>query len=67
MFRLPMLVVYMIIALNITMFTLVVQFDWLIFHEEIVHSLAIRIISWVLTVGSWILAYIKRDKYVTLF
>ncbi len=67
MFRMPLLVIYLIIALNVTMFTLVVQFDTLIFHTVIVQSLAVRIISWIFTIASWVLAYVKRDKYVTLF
>ena len=33
MFRLPMIIVYMIIAFNLTLFTLLLQFDFLIFNS----------------------------------
>ena len=67
MLKLPMIAVYMIISFNITAFALVVQFDQLIFHAVIVHSAVVRIVLWMLAVASWWLAYVKRDKYVTLF
>lgn len=67
MFKLPMIVVYMMVAFNFTAFALVVQFDQLIFHAVIVHSAVVRIVLWMLAVASWWLAYIKRDKYLTLF
>ncbi len=57
MFKLPMVIFYMIIAFNITAFTVFLQLDFLIFN-----SLLIKIIAWVLTIGSWVLAYIKRDE-----
>jgi hypothetical protein len=66
MFKLPLVIIYMIISLNITACALIVQFDWFIFHTAIVNSFAIRVVLWILAVGSWVLAYIKRDKYVTL-
>jgi hypothetical protein len=61
MFKLPMVIFYMIIAFNITAFTVFLQLDFLIFN-----SLPIKIIAWVLTIGSWVLAYIKRDSFVTI-
>jgi hypothetical protein len=61
MFKLPMVIFYMIIAFNITAFTVFLQLDFLIFN-----SLLIKIIAWVLTIGSWVLAYIKRDSFVTI-
>ena len=58
MFKLPLVIVYAIIAFNITAFTLV---DLLLFQ-----SLTIKIIASVLTIVSWILAYKNRDKFVKL-
>lgn len=58
MFKLPLVIVYAIIAFNITAFTLV---DLLLFQ-----SLTIKIIASVLTIVSWGLAYINRDKFVKL-
>lgn len=60
--KLPLLVVYMIIAFNITAFTLLLQLDWLIFH-----SILAKVVAWMFTIGAWVLAYVKRDKYITLF
>jgi hypothetical protein len=62
MFRLPMVIVYMIVALNLTLFTLLLQLDMLMFH-----FLIAKVIAWLLSVGAWVLAYKKRDKFVTLF
>jgi hypothetical protein len=58
MFKLPLVIVYAIIAFNITAFTLV---DLLLFQ-----SLTIKIIASALTIISWILAYKNRDKFVKL-
>jgi hypothetical protein len=62
MFKLPLLTIYLIISLNITAFTLVLQMDWLIFHSVIA-----KVIAWAFTIGSWVLAYMNRDKFITLF
>jgi hypothetical protein len=58
MIKFPWIVIYSIIAFNITAFTVVLQLDWLIFHSVIA-----KIIAWVLTLAAWRLAYIKRHKY----
>lgn len=58
MFKLPLVIVYAIIAFNITAFTLV---DLLLFQ-----SLTIKIIASILTIVSWMLAYKNRDKFVKL-
>jgi hypothetical protein len=55
--RVPAVIVYMIIAFNVTAFTLLLQFDLLIFN-----SVIIKIIAWALTIGAWYLAYLKRDQ-----
>lgn len=62
MFKLPLIIVYMIIAFNITAFTLFLQLDFLIFN-----SVLAKVIAWLLTIVAWALAYINRDKYVKLF
>lgn len=58
MFKLPLVIVYAIIAFNITAFTVV---DLLLFQ-----SLTIKIIASALTIVSWVLAYLNRDKFVKL-
>lgn len=62
MFRLPMVIIYMIVAFNLTIFTLLLQLDMLMFN-----LLTAKVIAWLLTVAAWVLAYKNRDKFVTLF
>lgn len=62
MFKLPAVVVYMIIAFNITAFTVILQMDMLIFK-----SVTLKVICWALTIGAWYLSYLKRDKVWTMF
>jgi hypothetical protein len=62
MIKLPVSIIYAMIAFNITAFTLLLQFDMLIFN-----SIIIKAISWIVTLGAWSLVYIKRNKFVTLF
>ena len=58
MFKLPLVIIYMVIAFNITAFTVA---DLLLFD-----SLTIKIIASILTVFSWVLAYINRNKFVRI-
>jgi hypothetical protein len=58
MFKFPWVVVYSIIAFNITAFTIVLQLNWLIFY-----SIIAKIVAWILTLAAWRLAYIKRHAY----
>ena len=62
MFRLPLFIVYAMIAFNITAFTVFLQMNMLIFN-----SIYIKIICWILTLVAWAVTYIKRNKFVTLF
>lgn len=62
MFKLPMVIVYMMIAFNITAFTVLLQIDWLIFH-----SIFAKIAAWLCTIGAWWFSYIKRDQFVKIF
>jgi len=60
--KVPAVIVYMIIAFNVTAFTVLLQFDYLIFNSAI-----IKIIAWALTIGLWYLAYLKRDQVWSIF
>ncbi len=62
MFRVPMVIIYMIIAFNITAFTAI-----LLLNVLIINSLIAKVIACALTIGAWALAYINRDKVVTIF
>ncbi len=62
MIKLPLSIIIAMIAFNITAFTIFLQLDMLIFN-----SIIVKIIAWALTIGAWVLVYIKRNKLVTLF
>ena len=61
-FRLPLVIIYMIVAFNITAFTVILQLDLLIFYSAVE-----KVIAWTLTAGSWILAYLNRNKFASIF
>lgn len=61
-FRLPLVIIYMIVAFNITAFTVILQLDWLIFNLAVE-----KVIAWTLTTGSWMLAYLNRNKFASIF
>ena len=61
MYKLPLVIIYMIIAFNLTAFTLFLQLDMLIFN-----ALIYKIIAWLLTIGAWVLAYKYRNKFVRI-
>ncbi len=50
-------IVFAIIAINITMFAIVLQLDLLVFQSDLA-----KIIAWALAVGSWHMAYKFRNK-----
>lgn len=54
---LPFFVLTAVIAFNVTAFTIMLQMDLLIFN-----SLTAKIISWIVTAGSWGLVYIYRNR-----
>jgi hypothetical protein len=62
MLKLPLSIIYAMIAFNITAFTVLLQMDVLIFH-----SIIVKIIAWALTIGTWAMVYINRKKFITLF
>ncbi|MDX8400276.1 MAG: hypothetical protein R8K20_08515 [Gallionellaceae bacterium] len=62
MFKLPVSIIYAMIAFNITAFTVFLLLDMLIFT-----SIVAKIISVALSIGSWSMVYIKRKKFIALF
>jgi hypothetical protein len=58
MYKLPLVVIYAIVAFNITAFTLA---DLLLFQ-----SLTIKIIASISTIVSWLLAYLNRNKFLRI-
>lgn len=62
MFKLPVVIIYMIIAFNITAFTVILLLNMLI-----INSIIAKIIAVALSIGAWGLAYVNRHKVVTIF
>jgi hypothetical protein len=62
MLKLPLSIIYAMIAFNITAFTIFLQLDMLIFN-----ALIAKIIAWAFTIGAWTLVYTSRKKFITLF
>ncbi len=58
MFKFPLVIIYAVIAFNITGFAFLLQMDWLIFNAPIY-----KVIAWALTIGAWVLVYRNRHKY----
>jgi hypothetical protein len=62
MFKLPQSIVFAILAFNLTLFTIMLQMDLLIFNSPIA-----KVIAWLATIALWSLTYIRRKKYFKLF
>lgn len=60
--KFPLVIVYMIVAFNITVFTVFLQADVLILHSPI-----LKVICWIASVAAWVLAYVKRYTFIKLF
>ncbi len=60
MVRLPLIVLYAIIAFNITTFATLLQLDILIYHSPIAKGLI-----WALAGVAWGFAYAHRNKFIT--
>jgi hypothetical protein len=60
--KLPQSIIYAMIAVNITAFTLLLQLDMFFFNSPIE-----KFIAWILTIGAWTLTYKKRKKFFILF
>ena len=61
MIRIPLFVVYAIVALNITAFTVLLQMDWLIFH-----SITAKGAAWLASTIAWQMSYLNRHKMYLL-
>jgi hypothetical protein len=59
--RIPLFVVYAIVALNITAFTVLLQMDWLIFHSVVAKGAA-----WLTSLAAWQMSYWNRHKMYLL-
>lgn len=60
--RLPLVIIFAIVAFNFSMFALMLQMDFLVFHSPIAKAVA-----WLFTVVVWVLAYINRKKSIKLY
>jgi hypothetical protein len=62
MLKLPQSIIYAMVAVNITAFTLLLQLDMFFFNAPIA-----KFIAWVLTIAAWTLVYKKRHKFFIFF
>ncbi len=60
MIKFPLIVIYAIIAFNITVFATLLQLDVLIFHAPVAKA-----VTWGLGITAWVFAYINRSKFLT--
>jgi len=61
MFKFPLVTIYAIVAFNFLMFTLLLQFDYLMFQSPVA-----KVIAWVVTIAAWGVAYLNRNKFYTI-
>ena len=62
MLKLPQSIIYAMVAVNITAFTLLLQLDMFFFNAFIA-----KLIAWILTIAAWTLVYKKRKKFFIFF
>jgi hypothetical protein len=60
MLKLRQSIVFAIVALNITAFTIMLQFNMLTFNSP-----TAKVIAWLITIAAWQLTYMRRNKYFT--
>jgi hypothetical protein len=58
MFKFPLVILYAIVAFNISAFTVILQANLLIIHSPVE-----KIIAWAFTIAAWTLAYLNRNKF----
>ena len=61
MFKFPLLIIYAIVAFNLTSFSIMLQMDLLVFNSPIA-----KVVAWVLTIAAWGLTFANRNKYYTI-
>lgn len=62
MLKLPQSILFAIVAFNCTAFTLLLQFNLLVFNQ-----LWAKALAWAVTIAAWALTYRRRNKFITLF
>jgi hypothetical protein len=61
MVKFPLVIIYAVVAFNITAFATLLQMNILIIQSPIA-----KVLAWTLTIGAWAIAYINRNKSYTL-
>jgi len=60
--RLPLVVIYAIVAFNVSVFSVLLQADVLVLHSPI-----LKTVCWIATAIAWGLTYKNRAKSIKLF
>ncbi len=61
MFKFPLLIVYAVVAFNLTSFAILLQFDMLVFNSPIA-----KVLAWAATAVAWGLTVANRNKFYTI-
>lgn len=61
MFKFPLLIIYAVVAFNVTSFAILLQFDFLVFQSPIAKAVA-----WAATIAAWGATYVNRNKFYTI-
>lgn len=62
MIKISQFIIIALIALNVTALTIFIQMDWFNFGTT-----TVKVIAWLVTIALWRIAYMRRDKFITLF
>ncbi len=60
MIKFPLIVIYAVVAFNITAFAALLQLDVLIYH-----ALSAKLVAWTLAMAAWTLTFVFRNKFLT--
>lgn len=61
MFKVPLVVIYAVVAFNISAFASLLQMDYLI-----IQSPTAKVISWALAITAWAVTYVNRNKFYAI-
>lgn len=61
MFKFPLVVVYAVVALNVSVFAGLLQMNYLVIQSPVA-----KIIAWAFTLAAWAVTYVNRNKFYAI-